>query len=76
MWFFFDLKEFYMLTGYQVVNGEIYYFNEDKNGTIPYGALVTSAMTPLGFMANEKGEVPDYKAFVKTTDLPIAKSLN
>ena len=44
-----------MLTGYQVVDGQTYYFNEVHNGV--YGAMYHDCYTPNGRWADQNGIV-------------------
>lgn len=69
-----------IVTGWQVLDGKLYYFNEDNyyapnwhetnsnagDNVKPYGALYKNETTPLGLYANEEG-------FVKLNDTDLDK---
>lgn len=44
----------HMYTGWHLIGGKWYYFNPYSGG--PQGSLLTNAITPDGYMVNEKGE--------------------
>ena len=46
-----------MSTGYQVINGEVYYFSATDTATNPLGSLVTNQVTPDGRFAGPDGRV-------------------
>ena len=46
-----------MVTGYQLINGNLYYFNTTNSATSPIGAMAVNRVTPDGRMADATGIV-------------------
>ena len=59
-WYFFDFFNFEMHTGYRIVDGKAYYFEEKDNGKRPKGEMYMNEVTPLGYYASATGEVIDF----------------
>ena len=53
-WYYFD-SDGRMLTGWQELNGELYYLAEQSDDRHPKGSCYISERTPDGFLVNESG---------------------
>lgn len=61
-WYFYDFYTTQMVTGYFIIDGKIYYFEENQNGKRPYGQLYMNEKTKDGFTADADGVVVDYRS--------------
>lgn len=59
-WYFLDFFTEEMKTGYHIIDGDVYYFEESKIGPVPQGQLYRSRATIDGYGADETGRLVNY----------------